>query len=55
MSVSAHVEELKRKHGALSEQVEKEQRSPGASDLQIADLKRQKLKIKEEITRLSTA
>lgn len=53
MSVTAHVEELKRKHVALSEKVEKEQRSPGTSDFQIADLKRQKLKLKEEITRLS--
>lgn len=53
MSISAHVQELKRKHEALSDQVELEQRSPGSSDLTIAELKRQKLRIKEEITRLS--
>ncbi|MCP4818963.1 MAG: DUF465 domain-containing protein [Shimia sp.] len=53
MSVSAHLEELKRKHEALSEQVEAEQRSPGSSDQDIAEMKKQKLKLKEEISRLS--
>ncbi|MEP2531261.1 YdcH family protein [Shimia sp.] len=53
MSVTAHLEVLKRKHETLSHQVEAEQRSPGSSDLEIADLKKQKLKIKEEISRLS--
>ena len=53
MSVSAHLEELKRKHEALSEQVEQEQRAPGSSDLDVAELKKQTLRLKEEITRLS--
>ena len=53
MSVSAHLEELKRKHEALSEQVEQEQRAHGSSDLDVAELKKQKLRLKEEITRLS--
>ena len=54
MSVSSHLEELKRKHETLSQQVEEEQRSPGSSDFSIAEMKKQKLKLKEEITRLST-
>lgn len=53
MSVASHVEELRRKHNALSEAVEKAQRSPGADDLDIATMKREKLRLKEEITRLS--
>lgn len=53
MSVAAHVEELKRKHEALSEQVEREQRAPGSSDFALAELKKQKLRLKEEISRLS--
>ncbi len=53
MSVSAHVEQLRRKHAHLSEQVEMAQRSPGTSDLEIAQLKKQKLRLKEEISRLS--
>jgi len=53
MSLSAHVEQLKKKHHDLSEKVEEAQRAPGTSDLEIADLKKQKLRIKEEIERLS--
>lgn len=53
MSVTAHVDQLKKKHEALSEAVEAAQRSPGIDDLTVADMKKQKLRIKEEITRLS--
>ncbi|EPX84193.1 putative small protein [Rubellimicrobium thermophilum DSM 16684] len=53
MSLQAHLEELRRKHQALSEAVEAEQRRPGSNDLEIARLKKQKLQLKEEITRLS--
>lgn len=52
MSLTSHVTELKRKHQALSEQVEQAQRAPGSSDLEIAELKKQKLRLKEEIERL---
>ncbi len=53
MSLSSHLQELKRKHQSLSEAVEAAQRSPGVDDLRIADLKKQKLRLKEEIVRLS--
>ncbi|WP_146586509.1 YdcH family protein [Puniceibacterium confluentis] len=53
MSLSSHLQELKKKHQSLSEAVEAAQRSPGVDDLRIADLKKQKLRLKEEITRLS--
>jgi len=53
MSLSSHVEELKKKHQNLSEQVEEAQRSPGVSDFEISELKKQKLRLKEEIARLS--
>lgn len=55
MTIASHLQELRRKHDHLSTLVEQEQRSPGASDLRIADLKKQKLRLKEEITRLGTA
>ncbi len=55
MSLSSHLTELRKKHQTLSDQVEAEQRSPGSDDLQIASLKKAKLKIKEEITRLADA
>lgn len=53
MSLSSHLQELKRKHRALEDEVVQAQRAPGTDDLHIANLKRQKLRIKEEITRLS--
>lgn len=53
MSLSSHLQELKRKHHQLSEEVEQAQRAPGVDDLHIADLKKQKLRIKEEIARLT--
>ncbi|MCH2166481.1 MAG: DUF465 domain-containing protein [Oceanicola sp.] len=52
MSISAHIQELRRKHASLSETVETEQRKPGADGLHLAELKKQKLKLKEEIQKL---
>lgn len=53
MTVASHLSELRKKHEALSEMVEEAQRSPGVDDLKIAELKKQKLRIKEEIARLT--
>lgn len=53
MSLSSHVEELKKKHHTLSEKVEEAQRAPGTTDFEISELKKQKLRIKEEIARLT--
>jgi len=53
MSLTSHLQELKRKHQNLSEEVEQAQRAPGVDDLAIASLKKQKLRLKEEIERLS--
>ncbi len=53
MSLSSHIAELRRKHENLSEMVESAQRSPGTDDLAISELKKQKLRLKEEIERLS--
>ena len=55
MTVASHLHELRRKHEALSNRVEKEQRSPGSDALRIAELKKQKMKLTEEIARLSDA
>jgi len=55
MTLNAHLEELRRKHQHLSKAVEEAQRSPGSDDLQIVSLKKEKLRLKEEITRLSDA
>lgn len=55
MSLSSHLQELRKKHEHLSLEVEQAQRSPAIDDLQITALKKQKLKIKEEIERLSAS
>lgn len=49
MSVQSHLEELKRKHLALDLEITKQQRAPGVDDLQLQALKKQKLRIKEQI------
>lgn len=53
MSLGSHLQELRKKHQHLSEAVEEAQRHPGYDDLAIAEMKKQKLRLKEEISRLS--
>lgn len=45
----ARVEALKAKHKSLSRKIEAEQNRPFISDYRISELKREKLKLKEEI------
>ncbi len=54
MSLTSHLDELRRKHQTLSAAVEAEQRSPASSDIEIAQMKKRKLMLKEEITKLSS-
>jgi hypothetical protein len=53
MSVSSHLSELRKKHQALSDIIEEEQRRLSSDDQNIKQLKLKKLHIKEEIERLS--
>lgn len=53
MSITSHIEELRKKHQVLSEQVETALRHPSADTLELAKLKKRKLQLKEEIVRLS--
>ena len=55
MSLQSHLQELQKKHKSLADEVERAQRSPGIDDLHIAELKKRKLKIKEEIARINIA
>lgn len=52
MPVETHLDALRRKHASLSEQVETTARQPGADSLEIAQLKKEKLALKEQIGRL---
>ncbi|MDH3666529.1 MAG: DUF465 domain-containing protein [Paracoccaceae bacterium] len=55
MSASSHLSQLRQKHEALSRKIEDEQARPGSDDLQITAMKRQKLRLKEEITKLTAS
>lgn len=52
MSMQAHLAELERKHRALEDEIADAVNHPSADDLQIAELKRRKLLVKDEIERL---
>jgi hypothetical protein len=52
MSLAAHLAELSEKHKLLERRIEEELARPGSSDLDITRLKREKLKLKEQIVRL---
>ena len=52
MALEAHLEELSEKHNSLEKQIEEEMARPQADTLLISELKRQKLRIKDEIERL---
>jgi hypothetical protein len=54
MSMTSHLSALEEKHKALERQIEDELSRPSADDVRIAELKRLKLKLKDEITRLRT-
>lgn len=53
MSVAEHVESLKAKHADLEHLIEEEEGRPYPDQTTITQLKRQKLRIKDEIAQLS--
>lgn len=54
MSIEAHLAELTEKHHVLEAEIDQEMDRPLADTLKITELKRQKLRIKEEIARLKS-
>lgn len=55
MALDAHLAELSDKHRALDRKIEEELARPSADALKIGELKRQKLRLKDEIARLKCA
>lgn len=53
MPLSGHLEVLSSKHRLLEEKLEQALSSPSASDVEIAAIKREKLRIKDQIQRLT--
>lgn len=52
MSMQSHLAELEKKHRALNKQIDDCQAHPATDDLQVLELKRRKLLLKDEIERL---
>ena len=52
MSMQSHLAELEKRHRALEEELTDALAHPSTDDMQIAELKRRKLLVKDEIARL---
>jgi hypothetical protein len=52
MSIQAHLAELEKRHQALEDEINDALAHPSIDGLQIAELKRRKLQVKDEIARL---
>jgi len=52
MTIQAHLAELERKHRALDDELAEAIAHPSTDDFKIAELKRRKLLVKDEIQRL---
>jgi hypothetical protein len=52
MSNQSHLAELERKHQALEQEISEALAHPSTDDLKIAELKRRKLQVKDQIARL---
>jgi hypothetical protein len=52
MSIQTHRAELERRHQALRQEIYKSQKHLSCDDLKIAELKRRKSLVKDEIARL---
>ena len=54
MTVASHLAELVEKHRALERSIEEELARPYADTVRVSDMKKKKLKLKEEIERIRT-
>jgi hypothetical protein len=52
MTIQAHLSELERRHRALERELAEAMNHPSADDLKIAELKRRKLLVKDEMARI---
>ena len=52
MPVELHLAELERRHQALKQEIQEAQSHPGFDDVEVASLKRRKLRLKDEIAKL---
>ncbi len=52
MPFESHLAELERRHAALDQDIAQERARPGADEAKLTELKRRKLRIKDEIAKL---
>jgi hypothetical protein len=52
MTIHAHLAELERRHRALEDEIAEAMSHPSSDGLKIAELKRRKLQVKDEIERI---
>ena len=55
MTTEGHIAALERRHRELDRQIETEQQAISHDDLLIAALKRKKLEVKDELTKMTRA
>ncbi len=55
MPLQNHLTELERKHQALEREIQEALTHPSISDLRLAELKRKKLQLKDQISQLKGA
>jgi len=55
MSLQGRIQELSRRHAKLDEKIIEEQKRPLQDDITLKDLKRGKLRLKEELGMLRTS
>jgi hypothetical protein len=55
MTIESHIAELQRKHGELEKKIADAEHRPSADPLELRQLKRRKLLLKDEIARMKGA
>lgn len=55
MTIQAHIASLEKKHGALEDELQNILSSPSSDDREIANIKRRKLRLKDELERLKAS
>jgi hypothetical protein len=55
MTIEAHLATLEKKHGVLEQELHSALTQPSAQDVHIADIKRRKLRLKDEIQKIRSS
>jgi hypothetical protein len=54
MSIESHLAELQRRHAALESEIREAIAHPSVDDAEVAELKRRKLQLKDEIAKIKS-